>query len=141
MNWKQFVNFSSSDAKVSVFGFDNNVESCKPVLWRLETGQGHGGDIFQAWVMGPALINPDVLDMRNGTYFVFFVPVDAGRYNVSITLRWKACSGYVFCSSKDTQQPISKVLMERLDVVESSCCRIEGAESLVSRRLRRVTFF
>jgi hypothetical protein len=121
MNAAFFVNGTVPLASdVRFVGFQSNVTVANPVIWRLETGIGSGGDVFQASLTGPALIRPRLHDMLNGTYFLVFVPRDAGKFAVNVTMRWPACRGYVFCAVEDTSQPVLEVFSGSLDVSNSN---------------------
>jgi hypothetical protein len=52
-----------------------------------------GGDAWRVHLIGPAYIAPTVIDHRNGSYEVLFLPMEPGTYRVEITLDYSLCNG------------------------------------------------
>lgn len=116
---------TAAPKKTVISGFKKTVAAGELVQWTLQVFDvsgsplRHGGDVLQAAVRGPSLLRPRVFDLRNGTYTVAFVAVDFGVYTARITMRWRSCRAYVFCSEEDIHQPIDEVAALEFTVVGS----------------------
>lgn len=52
-----------------------------------------GGDAWRVHLIGPAYIAPIVIDHRNGSYEVLFLPMEHGVYRAEIMLDYSLCNG------------------------------------------------
>ena len=52
-----------------------------------------GGDSWRVKIRGPASLNSLIRDFANGTYEVKFLPVESGKYELSIFLEYTLCDG------------------------------------------------